>query len=187
MTLLRRIRVMLRAEDGMAAIEFAFAAPILLFLLLNGAEMSRALLIHQKAEKVAYTVSDVVSQATVLTTGQLSQIVAAGAQIMEPYAFNADGVIIVSSVYQGTGLVQPVVIWQYIGGGTLPRTSRVGAISGNAILPDGLVLNAKDNVIVAEIFYRPTPAFLGEGWAATEIYKTAIFKPRLGALTTPPA
>jgi len=187
MRFFRQIGGIVRAEGGMAAMEFAFAAPILLFLLLNGVEMSRALLIHQKAEKVAYTVSDVVAQSSVLTTGQLNQIVAAGAQIMEPYAFGADGVIVISSVYQGTGIVAPVVRWQYVGGGSLQRASRIGVLNGTALLPDGLVLNAKDNIIVAEVFYRPTAAFLSESWTTAEIYKAAIFKPRLGALTTPPA
>ena len=88
---------------------------------------------------------------------------------------------------QGAGAVPPVVNWQYVGGGSLSRASLIGVVNGNATLPAGLTLNVKDNVIVAEVFYRPTPIFLTESWAATEIYKSAIFKPRLGALTTPPA
>ncbi len=174
-------------ERGLAALEFALAAPILLTLLLSGFEYARYLLIHQKAEKLAYTVADVVAQSTSVTTAQLSQTLSVTSQIMQPYSVTANERVIISSVYQSGTTNPPTVRWQYSGGGTLTATSRVGAVNGNATLPTGFTLNDKDNIIVAEVFYSFTPIFAGELLGTVTIYKQAIFKPRLGKLTTAPS
>lgn len=172
-------------QRGAAAAEFAIMFPVLLLLLLGGFEISRFLLIHQKADKVAYTVTDVVAQSTSVTNAQLALVMSAAAQIMQPFTFGANGRVIVSSVYQN-GTNPPVVRWQYAGGGTLSRTSQIGTVNGNATLPGGLTLNDRDNVIIAEVYYSYVPVFSGGLMTARDIYKNAIFKPRLGALTTPP-
>lgn len=175
-----------RNEEGMALIEFGFAAPVLVALVMGSFELGRMLLVHQKTEKVAYTVSDVVTQSTSVTNAQLANIVTAASEIMQPFAFGANGVVIITSVYQNGVDVPPTVRWRYTGGGTLSRPSLIGAVNSNATLPGGLQLNDRDNVIVAEIYYQTSAFFPVDSWATQEIYKTAIFKPRLGVLTTPP-
>lgn len=179
-------RWFLRAENGVAAIEFALTAPILMLLLLGGVELSRFILLHQKVEKVAYTVSDVVAQSTSVTRSQLDQIYTAAEQIMLPYSFGADGVVIVNSVYKSSSNATPTIRWVYQGGGTLARTSQIGVANGNATLPPGLTLNDKDNIIIAEVYYTYRPLLTGSMIPVTDIYKMAIFKPRLGALITAP-
>ncbi len=171
---------------GIAATEFAVALPFLLLLMLGGMELSRYVIMHQKLEKVAYTVADVVSQSDSVTVAQLDQAVLAAATIMEPYDFSPSGVVFISSVYK-SGANAPTVRWQYSGGGVLSRTSQIGVVGANAVLPNGLTLNDKDNVIIAEVFFSYEP-FLAGGIFADDVdlYKVTIFKPRLGALTTPP-
>jgi Flp pilus assembly protein TadG len=172
--------------SGIVATEFALMAPVLLLLFLGGFEVTRFILLQQKTEKVAYTIGDVVTQNTTITNAQLAQIVTAASQIMQPYTFGANGVVIVSSVYQTGTVNPPTVRWRYTGGGTLARTSTVGNVNGNATLPAGLTLNDKDNVIIAEVYYRYSPMFSGGVVGTQDIYKSTVFKPRLGALTTPP-
>lgn len=169
----------------MAAVEFAIALPMLALLFLGGFETSRYILLHQKVEKVAYTVSDVVSQSESVTQSQLDQIYTAAEQIMQPYSFGVDGRVMVSSVYKD-GAASPTVRWQYAGGGTLSRSSQIGAVGSIATLPEGLTLNASDNIIIAEVYYRYHPVLGGTAIVENDIYKTAIFKPRLGALITTP-
>jgi Flp pilus assembly protein TadG len=175
-----------RCQRGVAATEFALAIPFLVLLLLGGFELSRYVILHQKLEKVAYTIADVVSQSEVITIAQLDQAVLAAGQIMEPFSFTQSGVVFVSSVYQNTGAV-PTVRWQYSGGGILAAASALGIVGAVATMPNGLVLNNKDNIIVCEVFFRYTPLFSGGILGDHEdIYKVTIFKPRLGVLTTPP-
>ncbi|MDX2073350.1 MAG: TadE/TadG family type IV pilus assembly protein [Alphaproteobacteria bacterium] len=176
-----------QCRRGVAATEFAVALPFLLVLMLGGIEISRYVIIHQKLEKVAYTIADVVSQSDTITTAQLNQAVIAAATIMEPYDFSPDGVVFISSVYK-SGSNAPTVRWQYSGGGALSASSQIGAVGAVAAMPNGLVLNPSDNVIISEVFYRYQPFLTGGVFADDEdLYKVTIFKPRLGALTTPPA
>lgn len=172
-------------ERGIAMVEFALALPFLLLLFMGGFEVNRYILLHQKVEKTAYTVADVVTQSTSVTQSQLNQIFTAAEEIMQPYAFGGDGIVIVNSVYKGSG-VSPVVRWRYSGGGTLARSSQLGEVGGTASLPEGLTLNDSDNIIIAEVYYRYHPVLEGTAVTEADIYKTAIFKPRLGALITAP-
>jgi len=175
-----------RCDKGVAATEFALALPFILGLMLGAFELSRYVIVHQKLEKVAYTISDVVSQSDTVTLAQLGQTVLAAATIMQPDEFQPNGVVFISSVYK-SGTNAPTVRWQYRGGGALSRTSRIGVLNGVATLPNGLTLNDKDNIIISEVYYNYGPLLTG-GLFLNEfdIYKTTIFKPRLGALTTPP-
>lgn len=183
---MRNILSFFKCESGVAAVEFAVALPMVMVLLLGGFEMSRYVIIHQKLEKSAATIADVVSQSQIVTIAQMNQTMQAAMQIMKPYDFGADGVVIVSSVNQ-TGSNAPVIRWQYVGGGTLSMQSKIGRANEIAILPNGLKLNDKDNVIISEIFYRYKPFFSNFGLINNpNIYKVNVFKPRLGALTTPP-
>lgn len=181
---------LLRDSRGVAALEFALMLPVLLGLSLGAYELSRFMLIHQKVEKTAYTTADVTSQYTSLTTAQMNQIFTAGSQIMQPFAFGANGIIIITSVSQ-TGNFSannpPRVAWRTSGGGTLSRNSVIGSVGGPAALPGGLTLNDRDNVIVAEVYYSYTPMLSGTVLSSTDVYKVAVFKPRLGALSTPPS
>lgn len=177
-----------KKEDGLAYLEFAMATPFLLVLLLGSIEMTRYILIVQKVEKTAVTISDVVSQSETMSTSELNNIIYAASQVMNPYTFGPKGYVIISSVTQtGTYNVSnpPKVKWQYKGGGTWMQNSQVGSPAGNATLPNNMTLNDKDNVIVTEVYYNYSPILATNGVIGnTSIYKVGLFKPRLGDLST---
>ncbi len=166
----------------MAFIEFAITLPFLVLLFLGVVEVSRYIIIVQKVEKSTMTLSDVVAQSSSIGTTQLDQLTQAVAQIMAPFTFNTNGYVIVSSVKK-TGSAAPVVTWQYKGGGTWTKSSLVGSLGGNATMPAGFTMVDKEAVIVAEVFYNYAPLFTNV-LSAGQVYKTAIYRPRLGDLTT---
>jgi Flp pilus assembly protein TadG len=154
-------------------------------------EMTRFILIAQKVEKTAVTISDVVSQATTITNAELNNIIYAASTVMQPYTFGANGYVIISSVTQpGAYTVSnpPKVNWQYVSSGSngsWTQTSQVGTVGNAATLPSGFTLFDKDNIIIAEVFYRFTPLLASDGIIGTvTLYKTGLYKPRLGALST---
>jgi Flp pilus assembly protein TadG len=167
-------------ERGISAIEIAIAVPVALALTLNGVEMTRYVLLHQKTERATMTVADLVSQGEVLTAGDLDNIFQAGALITEPFDFGANAAMIVSSVVgQASG---PVVEWQRVYGAD-PQASGLGGEGGNATLPAGFVVAESESVIMAEIQYRYTPMFpenpiLGGAIGNNTVYNYAIFRPR---------
>lgn len=180
----------IRENRGLAAVEFALTLPFLLVLFLGGYEYARYMLIHVKMENIAFTISDIITQQTSVTNGQLDQYMVAASQIMEPYSFDTgNGAVFISSVSKQTGNSQEVQ-WQYeyrtdVAGHE--RISKVGSENAAATLPNALLLNDDETVLVTEVFYDFQPVFVGFMLDAGTIYRSSVFKPRFGTLTTPPS
>lgn len=178
---LRKMLNALRSnERGMAAVELAFAVPIALGLTLNGVEITRYVLLHQKTERASMTVADLVSQGEVLSVDDLTNIFRAGAFITEPFDFNANGAMLVTSVVGSPG--GAVVEWQRAFGQN-PQSSSFGNQGSPASLPTGFVVSDGESVVFAEIFYNYDPMFggnpmLGGLVGSNTVYHYAVFRPR---------
>lgn len=183
------LRKLLGNTRGAAALEFALALPFLLALFVASTDLMRLMLTHQKVERIAYNVADLVSQSQSITAADLQQIFLAPAEIMQPFVFGGDGLVIVTSVHRQAGSPDAIIRWQCEGGGTLAAESLIGTVGQEAALPEGLQINERENVIVAEVFYvfdtwfpLDIAAFMDIG----TLYKTSVFKPRFGSLLTSP-
>ena len=174
------------ARKGIAAVEFALTLPIWVSLLLGAGDGCYFLMVNEKTDRIAYSVTDIVTQYQTITKANLNDILLAAGQLMKPFSFNTNGIVIVTSVFQpATG--SPIVEWQYSGGGTLTKNSQIGTTGGAATLPNGLTLNANDNVILSEVYYKFNPLFLSANlFNAGTVYRVAVYKPRLSPLVTPP-
>ncbi len=175
-----------RTRRAVAAVEFALTIPIWITLLLGVSDATYILLVNEKADRIAFTVADIVTQYQSVSKSTLNDILLAAQQLMSPFSFGANGTVIISSVYKSPGK-NPTVVWQYSGGGSLVKNSQVGSSGGSAVLPNGLTLNDSDNVIIAEVFYNYTPLFINEKiFTQSTLYRVAVYKPRLSPLVTPP-
>jgi len=183
-SLLAVIRRFRRSDDGVAATELALAAPFLLMLLLGGYDVSRYILIHKKVSQVGFSVSDVTAQYTTLTTAAMAQVFQITGQILPTYVSGKTGVTIVTSVYLSGN--QPKVSWQCYSTSGTSWKSKIGITGGNANISSGLLSDAKDNIIVSEVYYKFDPIFKVIFESSSEIYSKSLFRPRLGALTTKP-
>jgi hypothetical protein len=179
-------RLVASTRRGVAAVEFALTLPIWITLLLGMSDGCYCLIVNERTDRIAYTTANIVTQYQTITLANLADIVQAGSQLMNPFMFGGNGVIIITSVYQPqTG--SPTICWQYTGGGTLAKGSQVGLPGGVPALPNGLTLNPTDNVIISEVYYNFTPMFVNEGlFSSGTVYRVAVYKPRLSPLTTPP-
>lgn len=182
----RVLRPHKRRSLGSAAVEFALTLPIWVLLLLGTTDVAYMMLLSQRVDRVAYSVTDIVTQSEVITNADLTNIFLAAGQLMQPFDFGADGTVIVTSLYKPAG--QPVKIsWQRSGGGTLTRTSKIGTPGHTPVMPGGLTLNDTENVIVAEVYYVFRPMFINAHLLnVQDIYRFAVYKPRLSPLITPP-
>jgi hypothetical protein len=182
----RHLKRFLGNRRGVAALEMALALPILTSLFFGCLEVTMNILAAEKVEKLASTSADVVAQSEVATNAGIAQLLSATTEVMKPFDFGTDGVVIITSIYRASGSTQSLVNWRYTGGGQLTATSKFGAVGAQASLPTGFTLNEKENVIVAEVYYRYQPLFPGILFDEKTIYRKALFKPRLSALTSPP-
>lgn len=178
-------------QRGTFSLEFVLLVPILLSLLLGVTEMTRFLMLNEKSQSVSSTVADLVSQEQpgTLTTVLLTDLLRAAADVMSPYAFAQNGVVIISSVTQtGTATTSnpPKVSWQVSGGGSYSAGSNIGSPGNTANMPVGFTMDSGDNIIVAEVYYNYTPLYGTTILSGRLLYKTSYYKPRLGALSAPP-
>ena len=176
--LIARLR---RAADGNVAVEFALALPVLLLMMLGSAELARFVILHQKVDRVAVTMSDLVSRAETVSESDLDDIFVAAGQVAQPFDIGNLGVVIVSSVTNPDG-AGPVVAWQRSGGGALSATSQLGIEGEAASLSADFEVRQGETAIIAEVFYDFEP-FLSEVVVAPQtIYRRAHHRPRLGTL-----
>lgn len=172
---------------GIAAVELALASPILLALFIGTTETAHFLNVHYQASQMASTVADAVARYDMVTANDISGILSASSAVMGVDDFDAKGYVILTSVSKAKATDAPTITWQCKGGGTATMASKVGATKGAAAtLPGSLAMDADDNVIVAEVFYGYSTLFDYIPIADTTVYKNAVFRPRLGALTTVP-
>ena len=148
----------------MSLVEFALVVPICSLLILGGTEVARYVLLNQKLDRLATSVSDLIAQEDAVSAAELTNIFEAAPNLTWPFNVQTNGRIIVSSIGQVSG--QTRVLWQRqcpgngcSWSGTPTFTSRIGTQSGLATMPSGLTVSSTDNVIVAEVFYNFTPFF----------------------------
>jgi hypothetical protein len=171
-------------KEGVAGIEMAMITPVLLLMLCGGSEISLYARSHFQASQMASTVADAVSRYEAITSSDIMSIFSVSSEVMGSADFAENGYVILTSVSR-TGGANPIVAWQCKGGAAV-KASGIGAVSKAAKLPGNLVLDAADNVIVAEVFYEYTPVFESFVPVPDQLYKTAVFRPRLGSLTSAP-
>ena len=177
------LRLLSSGESGVAIVDFALVAPVLVFLFMGGVEISRFALLNQKLSRVATNASDLVSQSEFLTEDDMEQVFIATQFSLEPFELDDDGVVILSSVSTEDNPDDPRVNWQRSGGGTGSFSSRVGNPGGPADLPFGYEMKANRNIIVSEVYFEFEPLFFGGVITPKQLSHFAIYRPRLGSLS----
>jgi Flp pilus assembly pilin Flp len=167
---------------GVAAIEFALLVPIATLMLLGVLEICNYLLANQRTEKMAHTISDVVTQADSISVSEIKSILGATDEIMKPFPFSKRGHVVITSVHRNVG-EGPEVAWQYEGGGSRANSaSKFGTLGKASPLPAGFTINERETVIITEVYYDYPPLVTKMFSDNPLIYKYAFYKPRLGAL-----
>ena len=154
--MLRRIRQFRGSQSGLAAVEFALIAPVLVTLLLGTVELCNALDCHQKVTMLASTSADLVSQATSVSATDMSNIFGAVDAIIYPFAAANAKIVVSSIVSDGNG--GGTVAWSQ------EQNTTALTVGSSVTLPDGLM--PKDecaldacSVILAQVTYEYTSQF----------------------------
>lgn len=169
-----------RDARGSVLIELALAVPVVTGLIIGGVELSRYAQIHQKMNRLALQMSDLVTQSGSLRENDFTNIFGAVEHIVAPYDVNASGRVIISSVSFVAG--GTLVNWQRNNGGGLSVSSKVGSEGGSATLPAGLTLQAGDELIIAEVFFSFRPIFFNQVVPPRQIRHISYMRPRFGTL-----
>jgi hypothetical protein len=178
---LRRFR-----EDrrGGVLVEMVLAMPVLTMLLLGSIEMAQYLLVHQKLNRAASTMADLVSQPATISEAEVDALFDAAQHLLKPFDLESKGRVIVTSVSRDEDDTTPMIDWQREGGGTFLASSHIGNPDGPAEMPDGFDVREGENLITAEIFFDYEPLFFSGLIEPTVIWHHAYRRSRLGTLST---
>lgn len=169
MTRLSGLRIVPRSRDmiacfardkrGLAAVEFAFIAPLMLALTFGTIEISSGFGIKRKVTLTARTLSDLVSQGTKVTALDISNFFKMGSAIMTPYQVNATTMTQrVSAVNIDSGKVARIA-WSYNGVGTASSVTVTTGYAENLIIstiPTALLV-PNTQLIWSEVTYTYMP------------------------------
>lgn len=176
-----RPRWLASAEEGVAAVEFALLAPVLIVVLLGVLDTGWRLLAEYRLTRATSALAELVARTRELHEADIADAFRAALEVAAPFGADGDAALVVSGVLDATGR-RPLVLWQRrfpVGTG---RASRVGAPGGPADLGT-LDLGPGDSVIVAEVFatFEPLVGFVFR--EPEDLYHRWIVAPRFGALT----
>ena len=159
-----------RDEGGVAFVEFAFVAPILLLLILGGLELANYALAHMRVNQIAMTVADNAGRVnTGIDEANVQEVFAGAGVIGAPLDFEEHGRIVLSSLQHngrnGSNEGQ-MINWQRCWG-DLDRDPAYG-VEGDGrnddSLQDGMgpdgkrIVSAEGTaVMVAEVYYTYQP------------------------------
>jgi Flp pilus assembly protein TadG len=136
-----------RKRSGTASIEFAFALPVLLVMLLGVFEISQGLIVYMKVVDAADIVSDLVAQQKQIRSSDIDNYYVAGQLVMAPSTGSGLGLAVASIIFDPT-TGNPSFAWQVTRGGA-PQM-------GNASIASIGLGSKGDSVIVAQASYTYT-------------------------------
>ncbi|WDI29997.1 pilus assembly protein [Hyphococcus flavus] len=143
------IRTLLLDRAGVAAMEFALIAPILVVLFFGVVESADALARSRQVTLAANTLADLAAQESEIQTSDLDDLFDGVEQIMETGGAPAN-VTLVSVGVDADG--DPIVLWSRNNSGAAPY-ARGAAYAG---LPATVLIDDGASIIVSEIDYNYT-------------------------------
>jgi len=171
----------LRAKDGLAAIEFAFIAPVMATLLVGSIEACNALQCKQKVTSVASSVADLVAQTKTVSSSDISNIFSAANELTYPFPSAGSGIVVSSIVSDGAG--NGTVAWSQA------QNATALAVNSAVAVPTGLMTAAACakgacSVILATVTYAYTSP-LGKLFVGTTTMSDYFYsRPRQSATVT---
>jgi Flp pilus assembly protein TadG len=165
-----------RDQRGLAAVEFALIAPIMILLYCGLGELSLAVMAARQAGHAASVVGDLVAQTPNMDATQMTDIFNVGTSIMKPFPAAPLKVRVTSVKADAQGV--PRVVWsQGHGMGAMTAGNTVPGFPANLLLPG-------DSIIEADVSYAFTSPIQQVVATPVNSGQNFYFKPRRSADVT---
>ena len=177
-------RLFARDRRGVAAVEFALLAPMLVMTYFGLSELTEGLMASRKVSAVASTIGDLTAQAASTTPAQVSDIFNVGQTLMQPFPTTGQVLTMrISSVTVDANNV-PRIDWSE-GQGLTPLTKGTAvslplATKAQPNSPNLPFIASGQSVIMAEAHYRftsPVAQYLPQ---TSDLSDTLYLSPRQG-------
>jgi Flp pilus assembly protein TadG len=144
-------RTFARDRRGVAALEFALVAPVMVFCYLGVSILAGALLVQRRVEHVSASLADLVTQQATTAPSELADICTVSNTIMQPYSTTAAALQMRVSSIQEDANGNLTVGWSYNCQGTTALT-KGSTYSG----PASAYLARSQSIVLAETTYTYT-------------------------------
>jgi len=174
-------------QEGVAMIEFALAAPVLVGLLLSSIDITSYLVAHQRVSRASYTMSNLLTQMDKgLSESQISDMMLALDEVSKPFSISEDGVATMTAVIgkdDGAGGLEYSVAWQRCYGPNTHsnRFGDTGSTVDETDIPASTIVTDGQILVVTEVDYTFTP-MLGFLPLDGQIQYESSFRPRRGTI-----
>jgi Flp pilus assembly protein TadG len=138
-----RLKSFLGARSGLAAVEFAMIAPVMLLLFFGLIELSNGVECRERVETTSASTADLVAQRTYISNADRDNVFAASAATLYPFATNPQ-IVITSLTDNGAG--KGLVAWS-----DGMNTAALG-VGSTVNVPAG-VISTGGSVIMAQVRY----------------------------------
>jgi Flp pilus assembly protein TadG len=141
-------------RQGVAAVEFALIAPLIVLLFFGLAQLSEAIIASRHTNHVAASLGDLTSQCSSVNDTDFTNIFAAGQDIMAPLPVG--GSLLAQRVTSVTVNTNGSVTAQWSKAQDPGALTRSYSPNDPVTLPSNIVSNPGDSVILAETVYKYT-------------------------------
>jgi Flp pilus assembly protein TadG len=147
--MLKRLALLWKNRDGLAAVEFALVLPVMISLFFGITELDSALACRSDVTSMASTAADLIAQESQVTDADISNVFSALNEMLYPYPTTSAQIVISSIIDNGSG------------GGKVAWSNAQNATArtvGSAVtVPSGLIVSG-GSVILTEITYSYSSA-----------------------------
>ncbi len=150
-----------RNVAGIAAVEFALIAPLLMLMLFGALEVSRAVMMHKRFQRASAMVGDLVSREELIgeAAGEgalvLNGMVLSAAHIMQPFDMTSFNINVFH--VRATTPTETIADWQYTSSGGSAGSALITCVP--KAMPAAGMVNVGNAAIVVELSYTYTPLF----------------------------
>lgn len=164
----------LRNNDGIAAIEFAFIAPVMLFMYFGMAEVATAITIDRQVSHSANVAGDLTTQSETVSADEMSEIMTATMLVMGIPASQHGNVTIEIASYSRDADDNVVPMGSAVLNGPFPVTFDASEL-------DARILSNTSGVVVARVNYNYEPLKLRYMPSNFDLREIFMLKPRKSA------
>lgn len=168
----------LSSRKGVAAVEFGLIAPVMVVMLLGVVEAGRLLHANLRLSNATSNFADIAARGKSAKGAEIESLLNAF-PLMLGGAGNNYHVTISGVIWEVDGEA-PVVAWQR-GGGGLDASDIIGLVGDIATVPEGMVVEGEDAILVVETeyFHEPLLPVFGSGMT---LRSEAYARPRRAAM-----
>lgn len=176
----RRLGTLIRREDGVALVEFAMVAPVMITMYLGMVELSMAVGHERKSTMIVRTLADLTTQQSSVSNTDLATIFSATSAILAPYPVAEVSMRITSIRIDSKG--KTFVDWSEVkdiarSGGGFTALARCG--DGAALVPAPLRV-AGTSLVLTDTSILHTPV-VGKFVGHIDMKETFQMRPRVSA------